>query len=372
VPLAATQLVVGSVKVHKGIRGGDPAGQWSLVLPEPAARSEATSAFSTAASLGQPDRIAGVQIEPRPDMRTGFRSAGRADSRTDLVSISGIDESATFAERMAALVPPSLADPPKTVPSMTVKASPEPAAVAEIVPMPPAKPRLPPGEPTRTAPAPRGGGMQLASVSSSAVVLPPEERPQGQDALAALKRRVQPPLSEARRDDITGSVSAYNNPEVPRARFSDSRTAVYDITAHTVHLPNGERLEAHSGLGPHFDDPRSRHIRMRGVTPPNVYQITLRERPFHGVAALRMTPIGADSMFGRDGILAHTYMLGSRGESNGCVSFKNYDRFLQAFRRGEINRILVVARLDGPPASAVARIRDSDLRVAANGSRVER
>ena len=167
-------------------------------------------------------------------------------------------------------------------------------------------------------------------------------------------------------------MSAYNNPDLPRARGSDSRTAVYDIAAHTVYLPNGERLEAHSGLGGNFDNPRSVHVKNRGATPPNVYELTLRERPFHGVAALRMNPVGTDSMFGRDGILAHSYLLGPRGESNGCVSFKDYARFLQAFRRGEVTRLLVVTRLNGSPASAVARLRASDIRYAADGKNAQR
>jgi len=37
--------------------------------------------------------------------------------------------------------------------------------------------------------------------------------------------------------------------------FADSHTAVYDIAAHTVYMPNGRRLEAHSGLGNLMDDP---------------------------------------------------------------------------------------------------------------------
>jgi hypothetical protein len=47
-------------------------------------------------------------------------------------------------------------------------------------------------------------------------------------------------------------------------------------------------------------------------------------------------------MYGRDGILAHTYMLGANGQSNGCVSFSDYDAFLQAYLRGEVTRIVVV------------------------------
>jgi hypothetical protein len=127
----------------------------------------------------------------------------------------------------------------------------------------------------------------------------------------------------------------------------DSATAVYDIANATVHMPDGTKLEAHSGVGPARDDPRLAHAKMRGVTPPHVYDLKLRESLFHGVRAIRMNPIGGEAaIFGRTGILAHSYLLGPRGDSHGCVSFKNYDAFLQAFLRGEIKRMVVVARLD--------------------------
>jgi hypothetical protein len=73
------------------------------------------------------------------------------------------------------------------------------------------------------------------------------------------------------------------------------------------------------------------------------------------VQAIRMTPIGEGNMFNRDGILAHTYMLGPTGQSNGCVSFRNYPRFLQAFLRGEVDRMVVVSRLDRAPTSVARR-----------------
>ena len=38
-------------------------------------------------------------------------------------------------------------------------------------------------------------------------------------------------------------------------------------------------------------------------------------------------------------------MLGPHGDSNGCVSIKDYDAFLQAYLNGEIKRLVVVARL---------------------------
>lgn len=130
------------------------------------------------------------------------------------------------------------------------------------------------------------------------------------------------------------------------------RTAVYDITAQTVYLPNGERLEAHSGLGSLMDDPRHVRVKNQGATPPNTYDLKLRESLFHGVQAVRLTPVDEGSMFGRDGILAHSYMLGPSGQSNGCVSFKDYPRFLRAYLRGEIDRIVVVGRLTKPPVFA--------------------
>lgn len=129
-----------------------------------------------------------------------------------------------------------------------------------------------------------------------------------------------------------------------------AKTAIYDITAQTVYMPNGEKLEAHSGFGQFMDDPKHVRLRMRGVTPPNTYKLTMREALFHGVEAIRMTPENKEAMFGRNGILAHSYMLGPNGQSNGCVSFKNYPKFLAAFKRGEVDRMVVVFRLEKPPS----------------------
>ena len=124
------------------------------------------------------------------------------------------------------------------------------------------------------------------------------------------------------------------------------RAAVYDIAAHTVYLPGGGRLEAHSGLGARLDDPRGVAEHMRGATPPAVYELSLRAQPFHGVRALRLNPIGGGTVYGRAGLLAHTYMLGPRGDSNGCVVFRDYRSFLQAYESGAVNRLVVVASLN--------------------------
>lgn len=151
---------------------------------------------------------------------------------------------------------------------------------------------------------------------------------------------------------------AYNNPDTLPAR--DSRTAIYDIVAHTVYLPDGERLEAHSGLGRFLDDPRYVAQKARGPTPPNTYDLTLRSGLFHGVQAIRLNPVADGRMYGRDGILAHSYMLGPSGQSFGCVSFKDYSEFLRAFERGEINRLVVVPHLQAPPPAVRAQSDDGN------------
>jgi hypothetical protein len=132
-----------------------------------------------------------------------------------------------------------------------------------------------------------------------------------------------------------------NGPDLAALGY-DSLTAVYDISARTVYMPNGARLEAHSGMGSMMDDPRYVGERDVGPTPPNVYDLKPRERPFHGVKALRMIPQDESAALGRDGLLTHSYLLGPKGDSNGCVSFKNYDRFLTAFQNGEVKRLVVV------------------------------
>jgi Protein of unknown function (DUF2778) len=146
----------------------------------------------------------------------------------------------------------------------------------------------------------------------------------------------------------------------------DSRTAIYDIEAHTVYLPNGARLEAHSGLGTRLDDPRYVKEKDRGPTPPNVYDLALREEPFHGVRAIRLNPVDDGKMFNRDGMLAHTYMLGPSGQSFGCVSFKNYPEFLKAYLRGEVERLVVVPHLEARTSSNEHVRRGDADRLAAN------
>jgi Protein of unknown function (DUF2778) len=131
-----------------------------------------------------------------------------------------------------------------------------------------------------------------------------------------------------------GSVSGY-----------DHYTAVYDISARVVYLPDGTKLEAHSGLGQALDNPRYVAERAVGPTPPHVYELTLREGSFHGVQAIRLNPVGEGGIYGRAGLLAHPFMLGPNGDSNGCVSFRDYEAFLRAYENGQVKKLVVVAKL---------------------------
>lgn len=157
--------------------------------------------------------------------------------------------------------------------------------------------------------------------------------------------RPQNPLKDE--EDSDGGSSWFGNKGTLPGR--GSKIAVYDISAGVVHMPNGEKLDASSGRGAYRDNPKFVHVRMRGSTPPNVYHLRMREALFHGVEAIRMTPVNQKMMFGRDGMLTHSYLLRRRGDSSGCVVFEDYPRFLNAFKRGEVKTLIVVPRISELP-----------------------
>lgn len=128
-----------------------------------------------------------------------------------------------------------------------------------------------------------------------------------------------------------------------------SGIAVYDISAATVHMPDGTKLEAHSGIGHRKDNPKYSHVRNLGPTPPNIYDLRMRERRFHGVEAIRMLPRDLAAMKGRDGMLAHSPLLRRTNGSHGCVAFKDYNKFLKAFKAGKVKKIIVVPSMDKLP-----------------------
>ena len=161
---------------------------------------------------------------------------------------------------------------------------------------------------------------------------------------------------EETRDGIFGRLFGKRDSLLPDR---GSKVAVYDIGAQVVYMPNGEKLEAHSGLAHMKDNPRYVKEKNKGPTPPNLYNLRMREARFHGVEAIRLLPADGKKKFNRDGLLAHTYMYVAGGgrdksQSNGCVVFKDYDKFLTAFKRGEVKHMIVVGHLKEVPTYMAA------------------
>src|SRR5947207_8294371 len=240
--------------------------------------------------------------------------------------------------------PPKLAEAPKAVSASKLAEAPRPKQVAPAqVAMNVPPPAAPPSEKTA------GDSIRdMAQRAKAAVMsIASGERTSITEKLWGKQERGL--MSFASADaSITGSIGKEQNPALGGSSPPyDRSTAVYDISAHTVYLPDGSKLEAHSGLGSKLDDPSSAKIRMHGVTPPHIYELTPREALFHGVPALRLNPIGGeDTIYGRSGLLAHSFMLGPNGDSNGCVSFRDYNAFLNAYRNQGIKKLAVVARID--------------------------
>jgi hypothetical protein len=249
---------------------------------------------------------------------------------------------------------PKLAEPPKTAPVQLALAAPGPKQPEARVEAKPdakldAKHDVKP-DAKSAAKSPAASARDMAQRAKAAVMaIASNDKPTMVEKLWGKQPASNALLSYASADaSVTGSIidTRSQNPMLGGAPPYDRQTAVYDITAKKVYLPDGTQLEAHSGLGSKMDDPRYSHVRMNGVTPPHIYELKPREALFHGVPALRLTPIGGeDKIFGRDGLLAHTYMLGPSGQSNGCVSFKDYYAFLDAYRNKGIRRLAVLARV---------------------------
>lgn len=199
---------------------------------------------------------------------------------------------------------------------------------------------------------PAANAMALAMASSPAKPAKPATR------------TTAPVLAEDDEDDAPKAL-AFARPENPMKSTAravpwpdrGTKIAVYDITNGVVHMPNGEKLEAHSGIGNMRDNPKYAHVKMRGPTPPGTYKLSMREKLFHGVAAIRLTPTDGVAPLGRTGLLAHSYLLRVRGDSHGCVAFAEYDRFLKAFQRGDITHMIIVERHTGSiPLAALRKI----------------
>jgi hypothetical protein len=289
-----------------------------------------------------------------PPNTAAMSFAERFLARSDDQPVSG--STLTTADRL-----PSAQQQTYTVASLAPDALPAPDPKPEIAPAP--------------APETRDAQLPLPKIQQASLAIPlpaprpaslralPNEGPSRSEAAtanraAALAAIAQPKLSIWEKlfgRQEKGPTLAFASPDggitsdggsLTPGRY-DRQTAVYDISARMVYMPNGTKLEAHSGLGSKLDDPRFVHVRMLGATPPHTYDLSMRESLFHGVEAIRLNPVGGEgNVFGRTGLLAHTYMLGPNGDSNGCVSFQDYEAFLRAYKNNEVKRLVVVAKLD--------------------------
>jgi len=248
---------------------------------------------------------------------------------------------------------PRLAEAPKAK-----EAARPPTQVALNVPPPPRAAEAKPTEAkaveaklTDAKSAPRGSIRDMAQRAKAAVLsIASNDRPASSiNCGASASPRIHccptlPPTPAS-----TGSLpSTLNqNPMLGGSPPYDRQTAVYDISAHMVYLPDGTKLEAHSGLGSRLDDPRSSSMKMVGVTRRTSTNSSRARRC--SMACRRCGSIrsaGEDKIFNRVGLLAHTFMLGPNGDSNGCVSFKDYYAFLNAYRNQGIRRLAVLARVE--------------------------
>ena len=229
-----------------------------------------------------------------------------------------------FEPPAAAPPAPEIAQPGPSVPSGSVRVAPT-VTVPLPSPMPGAAAPAP-------VPAPRPNRVAADTAGLASLGKPLDQ--------------VAPPLGESLPAPVLAPLLGRND-----------GTAIYDISAATVYMPDGTHLEAHSGYGYMADDPRYVDRRNIGPTPPGAYRLESLGGLFHGVEALRMVPVDSKTRYGRDGFLTHTYLLRGRPkQSNGCVVFPNYDRFLEAFKHGRVKRLVVVASLRGSP-TAVASAR---------------
>src|SRR5436190_8072714 len=259
---------------------------------------------------------------------------------------------ATQVAEAAAVEAPKNAETPKLAEAPKSKeTAPQPAQLALNVPPPAPTPPYRQAEAKPPAKGPGASVRDMAQRAKAAVMsIASNDKQSMVEKLWGKQPSLGSLLAYASADaSVTGSLpdTRSQNPMLGGSPPYDKQTAVYDISAKTVYLPDGTRLEAHSGLGSKLDDARYSHVRMQGVTPPHIYELTPREALFHGVPALRLNPIGGEQkIFGRSGLLAHTYMLGPNGQSNGCVSFKDYYAFLDAYKNKGIRRLAVLARIE--------------------------
>jgi len=314
------------IEARFGSRPAEVAGASELALALANIAPEDTADVPTAVALQNSDAPAD-NADNGQDGEYQVASLPPQDALPDTIAVPDLRPRTTL-ERATEAPEQNAARPqkPEAAKPQTARAKAQPAAVDAAQTAP-------------TTASPRSGAQALPGVPGSKPVVadskPGRRKAQASEMLAYAK----PDTPER-----GGLGSAFRN--LFSGPSMGNGVAVYDISAKTVYMPDGSRLEAHSGLGSMVDQPRFVNRKNTGPTPPDTYNLSLRESRFHGVEAIRLTPTSGNNKYGRNGLLAHTYMLrGGRAESNGCVVFRDYHRFLAAYKNGKIKRLVVVPRL---------------------------
>ncbi|TIP03834.1 MAG: DUF2778 domain-containing protein [Mesorhizobium sp.] len=321
------------IEARFGSQPAETPGASELALALANVAPEDTADVPTAVALQNSDApdVAGKTNNGGKDGEYQVASLPPQDDLPDAIAVPGLRPRTTL-EHAAEAPEQNAAKPqkPEAVKPQAAKAKPQPAEsdTAQSAP---------------TAASPRSGDQALPGVENSKPMVadskPGKRKAQASEMLAYAK-----PDTPERGGLGSAFRSLFNGPS------TGNGVAVYDISARTVYMPDGSRLEAHSGLGSMVDQPRFVNRKNVGPTPPDTYNLSMRESRFHGVEAIRLTPTSGSNKYGRNGLLAHTYMLrGGRAESNGCVVFKDYHRFLAAYKSGKIKRLVVVPRLTRSP-----------------------
>ncbi|MGZ3361053.1 MAG: hypothetical protein ACXU84_17130, partial [Xanthobacteraceae bacterium] len=209
-------------------------------------------ALAPASTLSFDDRFAAAapqDVEPAPQPQTSVvAEAAKPSSETSKLAAAAKAKTETL----------KLAEAPK----------PKAAAPVQVAALPPQR-----SVETPEAKSPASAVRDMAERAKAAVMsLASNERHSITEKLWGKEPSRGSLLAYASADaSVTGSLGQElgrsPNPALGGSAPYDRSTAVYDISAHVVYLPDGSKLEAHSGLGSELDDPRSARIRMRGVTP---------------------------------------------------------------------------------------------------------
>ncbi|WP_369239623.1 tlde1 domain-containing protein [Jiella sp. M17.18] len=304
-----------------------------------------------------------ASLDPRPGL--GADASSDEVAPLAMLPTDGNVPVPSFRSSISSEIQAEVAEPAENRPSEPDSLPPGPSAVA----VPSERPEAPPQRPVRVASlepqdvAPPRSVPQPNAVA--AIEAPrPEKRPVQKPTPVVAYARPDAGAAAAPQDSGQSGIGSFfhrlfhANGGSSSLPGPGSRVAVYDISSATVYLPGDGRLEAHSGLGQMQDNPRYVNQKNRGPTPPNIYNLVLRESRFHGAEAIRLLPADGRKKFNRDGLLAHPYMYigpgNDRSQSNGCVVFKNYARFLQAFKQGRVKQMIVVKTLDDLPTYMAA------------------